>query len=95
MEAINKVIQDVLAGWSKEKGGPAGSGPEGVLKKILTKQEQGHIKFNYSKGGVISVNVDSSSWMYSLNLKKESLLAALEKESAGIKDIHFRIGEIK
>jgi len=95
MEAIDKVVQAVLDDWRKQKDGSAGGAPEAALKKILTKQEVRHIKFNHSKEGVVSINVDSSSWLYSLNLKKEQLLAALKKESGGIKDIRFRIGEIK
>lgn len=45
------------------------------------------------------VNVDSSSWMYELNLKKPQILAGLnqklKKENIQINDIMFRIGEIQ
>lgn len=95
MEAIKKIAQEVLEGLRRQQGGSAAGGAEAALKKILTKQEAKHIKFNYSKGGVISVNVDSSSWLYNFNLKKEYILGALKKECAGLKSIRFRIGEIK
>lgn len=45
------------------------------------------------------VNVDSSSWMYELNLKKPQLWAGLnqklKKENIQINEIMFRIGEIQ
>ena len=45
------------------------------------------------------VNVDSSSWMYELNLKRPQICAGLnqklKKENIQINDIMFRIGEIQ
>ena len=95
MEQIKDTIASVIGNLVAKKQGEVGGGPEGLLKKALTKKELGHIKFNYFKKGVININVDSSSWLYSLNLKKEELLEKLGKESSKIKDIRFRIGEVK
>jgi hypothetical protein len=69
--------------------------PQEWLKNILTKKELRHIRVNYFKKGVLGLAVDSSSLLYSLNLRKEELLALLQKESKGIEDIRFRIGELK
>ena len=87
-----KVVLERLADKRKGRGVPA---PELLVRKALTKKESEHIKFNYFKAGILSLNVDSSSWLYNLNLKKESLLARLGKKLKGLKDIRFRIGEVK
>lgn len=63
--------------------------PEVKLKKYLTKKELQHIKLCNMKAGVMSVNVDSSAWLYALNFRKRELI-----EKLGLKDIRLRIGEI-
>ncbi len=95
MEAIKDTLRGVLQILEiKNKKGVAGA-PEDTLKKILTKRELRHIKFNYFKAGVLDVSVDSSSWLYQLNLGKESLLAKLSREAPGIKNIRFRLGRVR
>lgn len=44
----------------------------------------------------IFVNVDRSSWLYELTIKKKEILKKLEERLVGkkFKDIRFRIGEI-
>ncbi len=92
MERIKDTINSVLQGLMDKKA-PCGVIPEEVVKKILTKKEYGHIKFNYFKKGVLGLSVDSSSWLYSLNLKKEGLLQKLKTDMPDIKNIRFFIGE--
>lgn len=93
MEAIKGIVESVLQGWEKEKAVP--TGPDGFLKKVLTKKELEHIKVNYFKKGVLSIKVDSSAWLYHLTLQKGRIIARLTAESADIKDIRFSMGEIK
>lgn len=69
--------------------------PEDFLKKILTKRESKHIKVNYFRKGVLGINVDSSSWLYQLSLGKEDLLLKLTTRFKEVKDIRFRLGEVK
>jgi hypothetical protein len=96
MEAIKDTVQSIMQGLASKRTRKDTDGdPEALLKKLLTKKELEHIKFNYFKKGMLSVNVDSSAWLYSLTLKKEELLGALKKNSPNIKDIRFRIGETK
>ena len=66
-----------------------------LLKKILTKKELAHIKFNYSRKGIVSFRVDSSSWLYHFHLKKELLLRELRKQDSSVVNIRFCIGEVK
>jgi len=95
MEKISETIQSVFKELVNKKGADSGVNPEGWLKKVLTKKELGHIKLHYFRKGVLGLSVDSSVWMYSLNLKKDSLLKKLKECSQEIKEIRFSIGEIK
>jgi hypothetical protein len=89
---VNNIIKDLLA---KKDDALKVGGAEGFFKNALTKKELGHIKFNYFRKGILSVNVDSSPWLYKLSLQKAKLLLKLQKGISNIKDIRFRIGEIK
>lgn len=72
----------------------SGDNPQEWLKKALTKKELGHIKVKYFSKGVLGLNIDSSAWLYALSLKKEALLANLQKKHPELKNISLRIGEI-
>ncbi|MCX5695909.1 MAG: DciA family protein [Candidatus Omnitrophica bacterium] len=90
-DTIELVIQDLLS----KKSGLNDEGPQAWIRKVLTKKELGHIKLQYFRKGILGLSVDSSSWMYSLNLKKETLLNKLKKCSQDITDIHFNIGDLR
>lgn len=94
MEAIKETIKNVMQSWGQGKQA-AVTDPEQLLKKILTKKELAHIKFSYFRAGILGINVDSSSWLYKFSLQKETLLEKLSKKISSIKDIRFRIGEIR
>jgi len=91
MQALKDIITEVMQGLKKKK--PAHDEPEVLLKRVLPKRELGHVKFRYFSKGVLGITVDSSSWIYQLNLQKPALLAKLGKKSKNIKDIRFYIGE--
>ncbi|MCM8761243.1 MAG: DUF721 domain-containing protein, partial [Candidatus Omnitrophica bacterium] len=56
-----------------------------------------HSKPTTLKKAVITVSVDSSSWLYELTMRKKEILNKLEKAipNKKIKDVRFRIGNIK
>lgn len=95
MELIKDTVQSVFENLTRRKGSAGGDNPEAWVKKTLTKRELRHIKCNYFKKGVLGIGVDSSSWLYYFNLKKEVLLKQLTKQSGQIKGIHFYLGEAK
>ncbi|MFA5275562.1 MAG: DciA family protein [Candidatus Omnitrophota bacterium] len=95
MEAIKDTVTAVLMKLSAKKSNAPEDIPEEWLKKVLTKKELEHIKFKYLKKGLLALSVDSSSWLYMLSLEKEELLKELKKYSQEVKDINFRIGEVK
>lgn len=89
MEHIKETLKTVIKDIEQKRC----SGTKDVFKVFrqnLANRERRHTKCSALKKGVLWVNVDSSAWVYHLSLKKEELLDKL-----GIKDIRFRIGEIK
>ena len=92
METIKNVLADVLKGLKAKKS--AKEEPEFLLKRVLLKKELSHVQFRYLRKGVLGVTVDSSSWLYQLNLQKPELLVKLGKKSKAIKDIRFYIGDL-
>jgi hypothetical protein len=95
VEAIKGTIEKVIQALETAQKEAARDNPEVLLKKVLTKKELGHIKFQYLKHGVLHMGVDSSTRLYQLSLQKEGLLAKLRKKSSAIKDIRFRLGATK
>ena len=95
MEKIKDTLQSVMQDLVKKKKGGPGEDPESWLRKVLTKRELGHIKLQYFRKGILGILVDSSVWLYSLNLKKEDLLRKLKKCSGQIQEIRLSLGEIR
>ena len=95
MESLKNTLAQILEELEAKNPHPLDAGPEAWLKKALTKKELGHIKVKYFSKGILGLNVDSSVWLYMLNLKKEELLVKLQQEYTGLKGVNFRIGEIK
>jgi len=93
VELIKDTLQNVMEKLRTKKGRPSKDDPQALLKKIFNKKELGHIKFNYFKKGALSINVDSSAWLYHFSLKKGPLLEKIQKRNRAIKDIRFFIGE--
>lgn len=93
MDRISDTLQEVMRGWEQKTRRFSEACPELLLKKFLTKKEFGHIKFRYFKKGILTFSVGSSSWLYYFNLKKDELLAGLQKKSGLIKELRFYIGE--
>jgi len=62
----------------------------------IEKDAASHTKPVAIKKNILTIEVDSSTWLYVLNLKKKNILASMQK-SVGkdkVEDIRFRIGEI-
>ncbi len=95
MERIKDTLQSVMQELTIKGGSVSGEGPEAWLRKTLTKKELGHIKLNYFRKGILGLSVDSSVWLYSLNLKKTVLLNKLKECSPSVKEMRFSIGDIK
>jgi len=95
MEQIKDTINSVIRSLTEKKKKVFDKGPQELLKKILTKKEFEHIRVSNFTKGVLYVEVDSSTWLYYLGLRKKDMLARLTPALEGLKNIRFSLGEIK
>ena len=68
-----------------------------VWQDAVGKKAASHTRTVSIRRAGLSVNVDDSGWLYELTIQKKEILKKLEGKLAGkkLKDIRFRIGEIK
>lgn len=95
MEEIKDTIKTVIEILELRRRKSPKNDLETLLKRAFSKKEQGHIKLNYLKRGILNINVDSSVWLYHLNLQKDALLTKLRRGASAIKDIRFKLGETR
>ncbi len=69
----------------------------GLWKEVVGKKVDIHTHPFSIKKGKLFVNVDSSGWLVQLTYLKDKIIAEFNKKEEGkpIKDIYFRLGEIK
>ena len=89
MEHIRQTLQGVIKGIETKHFSET-SKIFRLFRKNLAAAERKHAKCIALRNGVLTVNVDSSVWLYQLSLKKETLL-----KKVSLKNIYFRIGEVK
>lgn len=67
-----------------------------ALKSALDAKAFKHVQPQQYKDNKLTINVDSSAWLYKLNLEKNQILRKINSTlpKAGIKDLLFRIGNI-
>jgi len=95
MEHIKQVINGWMRDLTLQKSAQKGSNPEEWLSLALTKRQMRHIKVKYFRKGILGLNVDSSSWLYTFSLQKEGLLRQLQGQAPALKDIRFSVGEVQ
>ncbi len=96
METIKDTVKNVIQALEVKKKSQLQAGnPQEWMGGLFSKKELRHIKFHYFRQGILGIQVDSSAWLYHLNLKKEDLLMRLDKKDAVVKNIRFRLGGIK
>ena len=95
MELIKDTVKSVIQSLAAKQSALPGMSAEAGLKNILTKKEFRHIRINHFRNGVLTLNVDSSAWLYHFNLSKEELLEKLRRGTKEIKDIRFYLGDTK
>ncbi len=86
-EALSKLTKDERL--TKE-------GMQKVWGRAAGKKAAGHSAPASLRRSTLVVNVDGSSWLYELTLKRRDILRKLKSEFAGkkIKELRFRIGEV-
>lgn len=94
-EGIKNILGKVLG--TIEKKGPGQK--EKILKawqKTASEKAARHSRPTSIKHNILTIEVDSSTWLYELSTKKRELLRELKKELKEYKidDIRFRMGDI-
>ncbi len=79
MEPIRITTQRLIRNWSAQGQTKTEDTLGNGLKKFLTKQEQKHITCYFLKDSRVILNLDSSAWLYLINLKKKQLLKNLNQ----------------
>jgi hypothetical protein len=80
MEHIRVTTERLIKDWQNRKDVWQERDIWDDLKKNLTKQEQKHIKHYSLQNSQVILDIDSSVWLYTINLKKERLLKGLNRE---------------
>jgi len=94
IDPLGAVLKRVLSSL-KKKGRYTEEDIALFWEKAAGSKAAGHTKPAAFKGGRLVVNVDGSSWLYELTLKKRDILKKFNDQLKGkkIKEIRFRIGE--
>lgn len=92
MDTIRQTVSAVMAQLTAEHGKAVEQGPAAWIKRLFSSQERRHVRFGYYRKAVLGLEVDSSSWLYHLNLRRQDLLAHLRQLAPEVKDLRLRLG---
>lgn len=90
---MRSVVKSVVADLVKKNKALDFQKAERAWKAAVGPSAWPHTKIVYLTKNKIQVNVDSSGWLYDLNLRKARICGRLQK-SLAIEDIRFRLGKI-
>ena len=94
-EDIKSVLKKVIG--KIEKQGP---GKKEIIlnawERVAGKRAAAHSRPVAIKRKILTIEVDSSTWLYALNLKKRHILKDIKRvlQQYKIEDIRFRMGDI-
>ncbi len=95
-EGIQKILHNLIGSIEKKDS----KKKEKILKvwqKTAGEKAYSHTRPVSIRRKTLIIEIDSSTWLYALNLKKRDLLKEIKKElqEYKIEDIRFRVGDIK
>lgn len=93
-DSVKNIIEQIL-GEIKKNNLPR-AGIVDIWKEIAGKKAVRHTRLVTFKAGTLTVNVDSTSWLYELNICKPLLMRKMKKKLSDrpLKELRFRIGAI-
>lgn len=93
---LGDVLKKIIGGITK-KGGFTEEDVDAAWDSAVGEKAARHSKPRSLQGSRLIVNVDDSSWLYELTVRKKEILKKLGEilKSSKIKDITLRIGELK
>lgn len=93
--AIKEIVNEVMHGLAPDKGA---NNQEilAALNSFLDKKTLQHIKAERYKNNKLIIKVDSSAWLYKLNLEKNKFLDKINKAlpKPEVQDVLFKIGSV-
>jgi len=94
-ERIDGVIKSIIEKLDKQPN-PTSDEIEKIWKEIVGNKAFPHTKPVSLRKKRLVINVDSSSWLYELTLRKNEILDKLKKGLGKdkIEELQFRIGEL-
>lgn len=95
MEHIGVITEKLIKDWQGKTRTQKKEVLGDSLKKLLSKKEQKHIMHWSLRDSRLILSVDSSTWLYILNLKKEQLLKGLNQilsPQEAITEIFLQLG---
>ncbi len=93
MDKVKTVLNSVFEGLMKKQKQVDFKKTQQVWEGVVGPRASTHTRIVYLTKEKIRVNVDSSAWLYELNLQKQRIAKEL-KEALNIEDIKFRLGDI-
>ena len=93
MDRLKDIVPQVIEKMVAQKAGQ-GQQLQEVWAKLVGELGLKHTKLGGMKDGILVVYVDSSAWLFQMNLKRSEYLNKLKKESVELKKIIFKIGKV-
>lgn len=94
MDAIKDIIPQVIEQLSQRK--PEDQNKiQRIWRNVIDAKMAQHCLLANFFDGILTVVVDSSSWLYQMNLNRKKILDELREEMPEIKNIQFKIGKVK
>src|SRR4051812_8687224 len=91
MDSIRDIIPQVIENLSGKRPNSARNIHE--VWKMVVKEGAPHSTVMDFKKGILRINVDSSAWLYQLNLQKAEFLKGLKNELPELTDIIYKVGK--
>jgi len=97
MNSIKKTVENVLSQLKTKSivSAKGGANPSTWVEEIFSKKELPHLQARNFNKGILYITVESSAWLYVLNLHKEAFLVRARHVVPEIKEIRFFVGELK
>jgi predicted nucleic acid-binding Zn ribbon protein len=94
MQEIKSVLKTVLKDLMRQQKGRDLDGAKAVWRRLVGERAAAHSQIVYLTKDKIRVNVNSSAWLYQLNLKKNTIQKEFYK-AFKIKDVKLQLGDVK
>ena len=94
MDTLKGVLKTVLKDLMKQGKGHDLDGARAAWKRIVGEAAAAHSDIVYLTKDKIRVNVNSSAWLYQLNLKKNMIQKEFYR-AFKIKDVKLQLGDVK